>query len=120
VPDAVEDMLGARVSALSDLVRGLLLAVALGADLRTTELAAVANADAVEDAVDAGLLVVEGDRVRASHPLLATAAKQRSRPRERRELYRALAGAVACASWPSGRSTRGGARAWSAARPSWR
>ena len=49
----------------------------------------------MEDAVDAGLLLVDGDRVRASHPLLAAAAKKRSRPRERRELHLALAGVVA-------------------------
>ena len=60
-------------------MRRLLLAVALSGDLRTAELAAIADPGAVEDAVDAGLLLVDGDRVRASHPLLAAAARKRSR-----------------------------------------
>jgi DNA-binding CsgD family transcriptional regulator len=94
VPDAVEDMLGTRVARLSGAERRLLLAVALSGDLRTAELAAVGAPGAVEDAVDDGLLLVDGDRVRASHPLLAAAAKKRSRRRERRELHLALAGAV--------------------------
>ena len=95
VPDALEDMLGTRVARLSGPVRRLLLAVALCGEPRTAELAAIADPGAVEDAVDAGLLLVDGARVRASHPLLAAAAKKRSRPRERRELHLALAGAVA-------------------------
>lgn len=95
VPAGVEDMLGTRVASLAAPVRRLLVAVALSADLRTAELAAVGNAAALEDAVDSGLLLVEGDRVRASHPLLAAAAKNCSRPREQRELHLALAGAVA-------------------------
>jgi DNA-binding NarL/FixJ family response regulator len=95
VPDGVEEMLGTRVARLSGPLRGLLLAVALSGDLRTAELAAVADNEAVEDAVEAGLLRVEGDRVRAAHPLLAAAAKRRSRARERRALHRELAGVVA-------------------------
>jgi DNA-binding CsgD family transcriptional regulator len=94
VPDTVEDLLGTRVSRLPTSTRRLLLAVALSADLRTTELATVAGTEAVEDAVAAGVLVVDGDRVRASHPLLAAAARKRSRARTRRELHLALAGAV--------------------------
>ena len=95
VPDALEDMLGTRVARLSGPVRRLLLAVALCGEPRTAELAAIADPGTVEDAVDAGLLLVDGARVRASHPLLAAAAKKRSRPRERRELHLALASAVA-------------------------
>jgi hypothetical protein len=94
MPDAVEDMLGTRVARLSGPERRLLLAVALSGDLRVDELAAVEAPGAVENAVDDGLLLVDGDRVRASHPLLAAAAKKRSRRRERRELHLALAGAV--------------------------
>jgi DNA-binding CsgD family transcriptional regulator len=94
VPDSVEDLLGTRVWALSALERRLLLAVALDGDLRTGELAAISGPAAVEDAVDTELLLLDADRVRASHPLLASAARKRSRPRERRELHLALAGAV--------------------------
>lgn len=55
---------------LSPDVRRLLLAVGLSADLRIHDMAALADGDALEDAVDAGVLLVDGDRVRASHPLL--------------------------------------------------
>ena len=95
VPDAVEEMLGTRVTRLRSPVRRLLLAVALSADLRTGELAAIGDPAVLEDAVDDGLLLVDGDRVRASHPLIAAVAKQRSKPRERRALHGALAKAVA-------------------------
>ena len=93
MPDAVEDLLGTRVARLPGPVRRLLLAVALSGDLRTAELAAIADADAVEDAVDAGLLVVDGDRVRASHPLLAAAAQA--------ALAAARAARAAPRAWPS-------------------
>ncbi len=95
VPDSVEEMLGTRVAGLSDGVRRLLLAVSLSADLRVAELRAIGPTEAVEDAVDAGVLVIDGARVRASHPLLAAVGRKRSRPRERRELHLVLAGVVA-------------------------
>jgi DNA-binding CsgD family transcriptional regulator/tetratricopeptide (TPR) repeat protein len=94
VPDALEDMLGTRVGKLATPVRRLLLAVALSGGLHTGELAAVAEPGALDDAVDAGVLIVDGDRVRASHPLLAAAARKRSLARDRRGLHRALADVV--------------------------
>jgi DNA-binding CsgD family transcriptional regulator len=95
VPDAVDDLLGRRVARLPAPARRLLLAVALSADLSTSQLAAIADEAILEDAVDAGLLVVDRDRVRASHPLLAAAARKRSRARARRGLHLELAGVVA-------------------------
>jgi DNA-binding NarL/FixJ family response regulator/tetratricopeptide (TPR) repeat protein len=95
LPDSVEEMLGTRVAGLSDGVRRLLLAVSLSADLRVAELRAIGPTEAVEDAVDAGVLVIDGARVRASHPLLAAVGRKRSRPRERRDLHLVLAGVVA-------------------------
>ena len=94
VPEAVEDLLGVRVSRLPAPQRRLLLAIALSADLRASQLAALADASAVDDAVDAGLLVVDGERVRASHPLLAAAARKHSRPTARRQLHLELADVV--------------------------
>jgi AAA ATPase-like protein len=94
VPDGVEDMLGIRVTRLAPPLRRLLLAVALSADPRIDELIAIAGETAVDEAIDAGLLLVDGFRVRPAHPLLAAAAKQRAAPRERRELHCALAAAV--------------------------
>ena len=76
-------------------MRRLLLAVALSADLTAPQLLALGDPAAVDDAIDAGLLVLDGDRVHASHPLLAAAAAKHSRSRIRRELHRELAGVVA-------------------------
>lgn len=95
LPDGVEELLGTRVSRLAPELRRLLLAVALSEELRADELAAVVSAEVVEEAADLGLLLIDGGRVRAAHPLLAAAAKKRSRPRERRELHLTLAEAVA-------------------------
>jgi DNA-binding CsgD family transcriptional regulator len=87
VPDRVEELLEVRVAQLSSRVRRLLLAVALTGDLRLSRLPRSIQFDTVEEAVEAGVLVIEGDRLRASHPLLAAAARKRSRPRQRRELH---------------------------------
>src|SRR5262245_17258826 len=95
VPDAAEDLLGTRVAQLPAPTRTLLLATALSADLTVSQLGGVVAPRAVEEAVDDGILVVEGDRVRPAHPLLAAAAKKRSRARTRRELHAELADVVA-------------------------
>jgi DNA-binding CsgD family transcriptional regulator/tetratricopeptide (TPR) repeat protein len=95
VPDAVEELLGLRVSRLPAATRTLLLATALSADLTVSELEAITGSGAVDDAIDAGVLLVDGDRVRAAHPLLAAAARKRARPRARRELHGELAVTVA-------------------------
>jgi DNA-binding CsgD family transcriptional regulator len=92
VPDTIEDLLGTRVGQLPQPLRRVLLVVALSAGLGTAELAALTDPAAIDEAVNAGLLVLEGDRVvRAAHPLLAAAAKKRSRVAERRELHHQLA-----------------------------
>jgi DNA-binding CsgD family transcriptional regulator len=94
VPETVEELLGARVTRLPRSVRRLLLAVALGAEVEPAQLRAVADPLVLDDAIDRGLLVFHGARVRASHPLLAAAVKDRSHVGERRELHLALAAAV--------------------------
>ena len=89
-------MLGTRVARLPAAVRRLLLAVALSGDLRDGELLRRSQDPARwRTRSTPGCWCVDGDRVRASHPLLAAAAKKRSRRRERRELHLALAEAVA-------------------------
>ena len=92
VPDAVEDLLGTRVAGLPGEVRRLLLAVALSPNLRVGQLTALADPETLDLAVEAGVLVVDGEQVRASHPLLAAAATRQARAAERRELHRELAG----------------------------
>jgi AAA ATPase domain len=74
VPAVLGELFGARVGALRPEVRRALLAVALSGGLTGAELAAVGGPLTVQDAEAAGVLVVDGARVRASHPLLAAAA----------------------------------------------
>lgn len=94
LPDLVDGVFGGRVAALGDAARRVLLAVALGPQLRLSQLETLASPVAVEEAVDAGLLIVEGERLRPSHPLLAAAARRRSSAAERRELHLELARGV--------------------------
>jgi len=91
LPDAVEELLGTRIAQLDPSVRRLMLALALDSDLRVSRLAAIADQAVLEDALDTGVVVVEGDRIRPAHPLLAAAAKSGSRARERRALHLQLA-----------------------------
>ncbi len=91
LPETVDELLGTRVAALPGPSRRVVLAVALSGELRTSQLAEIGPAAALDDGLDAGVLVVDGDRVRPAHPLFATAAKSRARAGERRELHRALA-----------------------------
>jgi DNA-binding CsgD family transcriptional regulator len=94
LPDSVQEILGIRVARLPPPVRRVLLAVALSGHLSIEQLATVVGSGGVDDAVDAGVVLLDGRRVRASHPLLAAAAVKHSRARERRELHSALARVV--------------------------
>lgn len=95
VPDSLEQVLGDRVARLPAPVRRVLLAVALSEDPRVGQLAAIVGTGALDDAVDAGAVMLDGERVRPSHPLLAAAAERVSGARERRELHLALSGVAA-------------------------
>ncbi|MBA3347470.1 MAG: AAA family ATPase, partial [Actinobacteria bacterium] len=93
LPDSLDELLGARASAAPK-PRRALLAVALGGGLTVSELVELVGDDALEAAVERGLLLEEDGRLRPSHPLLAAALLKRVRARERRELHRALAEVV--------------------------
>jgi hypothetical protein len=56
-----------------------------------SQLLSVASRAHLEQAVAEGVLAVDGDRVRPTHPLLGAAARKRSSPARRRELHRELA-----------------------------
>lgn len=94
VPDTVEELLGKRVSQLRGPVRGLLLALALGGDLDLAQLGAIAPPGVISEALAAGVVVVDGDRARAAHPLLAAAARSNSDPAGRQAVHRELAGVI--------------------------
>jgi DNA-binding NarL/FixJ family response regulator len=90
VPDVVEDLLGARVASLPVEARRVLLAVALSPSLAVSELNVLAGTTAVDEAVDAGFVVLDGEDVRLSHPLLGAAATRHASAAERRDLHREL------------------------------
>ncbi len=80
-----------RVGSLEGGARRVLLAIALAGELPREQLAALCDEDEIDEAVDAGLLRVDADRVRAAHPLISVAARSVSGTRERRHLHRELA-----------------------------
>jgi hypothetical protein len=94
--DLAGNPFGTRVAGLARPARRALLAVALGGQVSLGLLHAVADPAAVEDIVAAGLLITEGWRVRAVHPLLAAAARRQSSARQRRALHLDLADSSRC------------------------
>ena len=91
VPETIEEALGWRITQLPPRVRRALLTTALGGDLDARTLAAVVGTVAEEEAVAAGVLAIDGDRVRVSHPLLAAAVIRHALPSLRRSVHAALA-----------------------------
>jgi DNA-binding CsgD family transcriptional regulator len=95
VPASVQEVLGVRVAALTGEVRLCLAVLALSADVRVAQLTAVVGSEGLDEAADAGIVLIDGDRVRAAHPLLAATA-QTALPRgDLRRLHLALAAVVA-------------------------
>ncbi len=91
LPDRVERLLGARVRGLDNLARRALVAASLGIDLSVAELIDVVGTQAVDLAVAADVVIVDGLRVRPSHPLLGEVACLASPLSERRDLHLRLA-----------------------------
>jgi DNA-binding CsgD family transcriptional regulator len=88
-------LLRRRLAALSD--EGRLAALLAAASVHPTATLveqAAGDLGGITEAVDAGLLEVEGDRVRFTHPLLATATYSAAPPWERREAHARLARAA--------------------------
>lgn len=94
-PDSLDDVLGSRIAELTAGAGRALLAAALSPDVRTSQLESLLGTNDLGEALDAGVVTVEGDRVRPAHPLFGAAAVRRSRPHERAQLHRELALAVA-------------------------
>jgi DNA-binding CsgD family transcriptional regulator len=94
IPDEIEDLLGTRVDELPERVRSVLLAVSLTGGLAQAELEAMAEPGAMEEALEAGVIASDRGNVSVSHPLLAAAARKRSRASERRALHLALSDVV--------------------------
>ena len=94
VPDAVEDLLGLRVADLDPATRRLLLALALDADLRAPQARELAGPDVLEHASAAGVVDLDGERVRPAHPLLAEVARRAATADDVRRLHADLAAVV--------------------------
>ena len=90
----MEDLLGLRIADLDPVVRQVLLALALDSDLRADQVRVLAGPEGLDAALDEGVVEVDGTRVRASHPLLAAAAKRQATAGQIRELHHTLAGVV--------------------------
>ena len=91
VPTAGEDLVGARVTRLPRATFRALLAVALSPGLSRDQLASLVGEGPLDDAFGTAVLVLDGERIRPAHPLLASTARGRASPRERQALHRELA-----------------------------
>lgn len=100
LPSTVRDLLASRVQALSRKSQDVALIVAASPDARLATLHRVmestAEADtALAEAERAGVLALDGDRIRFTHPLLASAAYETASADRRRALHRRLASVAA-------------------------
>lgn len=94
LPELVDEVFSHRVAGLAEPARRALLALALSGGLTRLEIASLVGPLELEDAVTDGLLVLDGSRVRPSHPLLAAAVRRSSSAEERAALHLVLAETV--------------------------
>ncbi|MGH9038642.1 MAG: AAA family ATPase, partial [Acidimicrobiia bacterium] len=99
IPDSLRRLVSGRLAGIPPGARHALLAT--GALSRPTPavISAVCQdeehgADALGDAVEAGLVEIDGDRVRCPHPLLASVAYAEASPERRRHLHAQLASVI--------------------------
>jgi DNA-binding CsgD family transcriptional regulator len=95
VPRQLEELLDQNLRRLPASSRHVLLAAAAMAEPRTHAVGVASRvpdpAAALSRAEDAGVIVLEGDRIRFSHPLLASTIYSLSTPSRRRAVHRRLA-----------------------------
>ena len=97
VPASLTDALAKRLQRVDDRTGDVMLAVAATSAPTVALLQVVIPGFSLRDldvAVQAGLLEIVGDRVRFSHPLLASTHYTTAAPSRRREVHRLLADAV--------------------------
>ena len=92
VPGSLRDVLDARLDRVSDRTTTVLLAAAALARPTVQAVAHEAEAQAALDqAVAAGVVALDGDAIRFTHPLLASRCYERASPWARRAMHRTLA-----------------------------
>jgi DNA-binding CsgD family transcriptional regulator len=95
VPDTVEALVRERLGELSQDALDVLPVVALLGDATVERVLGLVDASAgLDAAVSAGVLEIEGSRLRFSHPLVAAAVAHSVPPGRRRELHAVLAAAL--------------------------
>jgi DNA-binding CsgD family transcriptional regulator len=100
LPAGVEQLVSARIEALPTATRDALAAAAAVAEPTFSLLEAATGKQArtaLRPAVDAEVIVIDGDAIRFVHPLLASAAYGSVSATRARQLHAALAGAVGSA-----------------------
>ena len=101
LPDSLAAVARARINSVDDGAREALLAIAslaaptVGAVARATGVAPERLAATLDDAETQGIVTIEGNRLRFTHPLLAHAVHADATPPRRREMHRRLAEIVA-------------------------
>ena len=92
VPESLRDALDARLERASDRRTAVLLAAAAHARPTVQAVAHEAEAQAaLDEAVASGVVVLDGDAIRFTHPLLASRCYERASPWARRDTHRTLA-----------------------------
>jgi DNA-binding CsgD family transcriptional regulator len=98
VPADLDSLVGDRLEPLSSEAREAVLIVAALARPSVRVLERLMGPDtadrALHEALASGMLRIDGDQLRADHPLIASAVYARALPAERRRLHRRLAAAV--------------------------
>ena len=96
IPETLADAMRERLAALSPGARAALLPIAALAQPTLSLLREAAiERDGVQEAVQAGVLVVDGERVRFTHPLLGSLVYGDASDAERRDVHMLLAPLVA-------------------------
>ncbi len=94
LPRSLHELAGARVERLPAETRDALVFVAALVDPTREVLARAGLRDGLQPALDEGVVEVDGDRIRFTHPLIGAAAWFAATEERRREIHRTLADAV--------------------------